>query len=150
MRTAITLHRKASGWALAAGPDKPASQQREAFNSIGDNWPRDVLEVRYQAGDGVAKTKTREKGEAQSAQLAAAKERAEFKLVQGDKLRAEAAAREAAALKAAQTAQAEAHARQLKAKEESKRAGAAGPPAPAPAPPPAPAAPTETAKHKTR
>lgn len=61
MRTATTLGKTSKGWVLLAGPEVPADKQRVQFGNIGANWPKDVSEVRYQANDGQAKSKLKDK-----------------------------------------------------------------------------------------
>jgi hypothetical protein len=78
MRTATTIAKNSGGeWVLLAGPDKPADKQRLEFNNIGLKWPKDVVEIRFQQGDGPAKTKSKAKAESQAKQTAAATAHAE-------------------------------------------------------------------------
>jgi hypothetical protein len=121
MRTAITLHRKKDGWRLAAGPDERADKQRHAFNNIGANWPKDVEEVRFQFGDGKARTATESKAKNIAQQVKDADKRAAEKLALGAKRDEEARTARAEATKAIAKAESEAFAKTVKAKEDAKK-----------------------------
>lgn len=122
MRTATTIHRTAAGWVLAAGPDVPADKQRANFNNIGDHWPKDVLEVRFQFGDQPFRTRDREQATTIAAQIRNAEKKAAEKLENAAKIEAalKAAAEKAKADKAEQEARENAKA--IAAKEASKAA----------------------------
>lgn len=122
MRTATTIHRTAAGWVLAAGPDVPADKQRASFNNIGDHWPKDVLEVRFQFADQPAKSRDKERATTIAAQIRNAEKKAAEKLENAAKL--DAAAKANAERVKAEKAEQEAreNAKAIAAKEASKLA----------------------------
>lgn len=122
MITATTLHRTKDGWKLAAGPDKRADKQRYEFNNIGANWPKDVIEIRYQPSHGPAKTRSQEKAEALAAQTVNAEKKAAEKIKLAEKQEEERKAAEAKKIEAKKKAEVEAREREVKAKEDAKRA----------------------------
>lgn len=120
MITATTLHRTKDGWKLAAGPEKRADKQRYEFNNIGANWPKDVLEIRYQPSNGPAKTRSQEKAKAIAAQTAGAEKKAAEKIALAATQEKERKAAEAKAIEDKKAADADARAKEVKAKETAK------------------------------
>ena len=89
MKTATTIGKTGEGWVLLAGPDKPADKQRESFNNVGLNWPKDVSEVRFQFADGLAKIKIKAKAIIAAQQMHSAEAKVAEKHAISERLRAE-------------------------------------------------------------
>ncbi len=106
---------------MTSGPDVPADKQRANFASIGDKWPKDVTEIRFQTNDGPARVKSKDKAEAAADQLENAEKRAAEKLAISEKRAAESAEAEAKSKDAKAKADAAVRAEEVKAKEASKK-----------------------------
>lgn len=122
MRTAITLHKKKEGWALAAGPEVRADKQWHDFKNIGGNWPKDVDEVRFQFGDGKTRSVLKDKARNIAAQIANAEKHRDEKIANAKKNDEKAKAEQAQIVAAKLKADSEANAMAIKAKEEAKKA----------------------------
>lgn len=120
MITATTLYRTKDGWKIAAGPDKRADRQRYDFNNIGTNWPKDVIEVRYQPSNGPAKSRSQEKAEAIANQTANADKKAAEKITLAAKHEADRKAAEAKVIEDKKKSEAAIREQEVKAKQAAK------------------------------